>query len=627
MASTGTALYPGASTFPNTNVYPGQGGLPMMLVQYTTDDLSVLTPTWNDATKDLRAHSTSRGRADERSEDDAGTATITLGNKAGTYDPAQNASIRIRNRWWIREQFTGETQDIFKGYADSYTQSWPDPGTSDAVTVVHCTDEMKVLALDGLPVTDPPRDTYQDVVMFDNPSGYWPITYAENPTATVAAQAGSPLVAVAASANQTGDPILGQDEPMIGYIVFATGSAGSLKTGVLATGDAGDVSGLSGFALETWIKFSTVPAGTRSLIKGPNAAGANTYELKLNTAAKIDFTFNGVTTITGSRVLAVDTWYHVVTTLVSGRLSTFINGVEDAFATGITSFGSPIDASQVMTVYDAGANIQMSYDEIAIYRTGLSASRIAAHYTAGALRGFARNQLPRDRFNAILDSVGSHATRRFTIPGADSHNMQGVRMRGQAPADELRSARNADAIDARLFIGRDGAIVFLDYDHRSGSPYNTVQATFDDDGTDLPYAELVPDFSDAFLANTFNVTRVGGTVQIATDATSRGRYGNLPQSINDLPVVSDSVALSVATAMLAKYKDPMNRITSITLTTHLPAVTEAAFRRDLGDRIQVFHTKPGGSRESQTLFIQNIRVDGSNDTPGLMTIVWGVSPL
>ena len=41
---------------------------------------------------------------------DAGTATIVLDNRTRVFDPAHNTAIRPFNRWWIREQFTGETQ-------------------------------------------------------------------------------------------------------------------------------------------------------------------------------------------------------------------------------------------------------------------------------------------------------------------------------------------------------------------------------------------------------------------------------------------------------------------------------------------------------------------------------------
>jgi len=46
-------------------------------------------------------------------------------------------------------------------------------GWSDAVCVVSCSDETKILALISLPLTNPPRESYANVVLFDDPTGYW----------------------------------------------------------------------------------------------------------------------------------------------------------------------------------------------------------------------------------------------------------------------------------------------------------------------------------------------------------------------------------------------------------------------------------------------------------------------
>ena len=152
----------------------GQGNKPELWVLYTTDDASVANPNWIDATAKVRSFSTVRGRESELQDVDAGTATITVDNKDRTFDPDMNANIRPMNRWWIRTQFTGETQDLFKGYADSYQQDWDAP-VGSAQTRVALTDEVKVLALDALPTTAPPRSSYGDLVQSDNPAGYWPL--------------------------------------------------------------------------------------------------------------------------------------------------------------------------------------------------------------------------------------------------------------------------------------------------------------------------------------------------------------------------------------------------------------------------------------------------------------------
>lgn len=151
----------------------GQGNAPELWAIYTTDDATITSPVWIDATPKVRPFVTSRGRDTELQSVDAGSASITLDNRNRTFDPNVNALIRPLNRWWLREQFAGETHDMFKGYAESYHNQWPNGGWSDAECVVSCADEFKILSLDALPTTSPPRDSYPELVAYDNPEGYW----------------------------------------------------------------------------------------------------------------------------------------------------------------------------------------------------------------------------------------------------------------------------------------------------------------------------------------------------------------------------------------------------------------------------------------------------------------------
>jgi hypothetical protein len=268
----------------------------------------------------------------------------------------------------------------------------------------------------------------------------------------------------------------------------------------------------------------------------------------------------------------------------------------------------------------AGENIYI--DELAFYPHELSAARIAAHWDAGQNRAF-DSEYPGERVNNVLAAIGSSAPRAIST---GIHRVAAVYMNGQTALDEMRSARTGENVDSILFINRYGAVGFLPADYRASSPYNTAQATFDDDGTDFAYHDLNVDYSDAFLWNVWNVTGFLGLTQTATDATSVTTYGEISESITDLQV-SDADAASIAAALLAKYKDPMFRITSIAPKIATPDVAANAFARDLGDCIRVFRTPPGGgARIDQTLFLQSIRIDGSSDSP-LWRVSWGVSPL
>ncbi len=170
----GDAITPSNNLYPGAGTFAGQGFLPLLLVMYSTDDAATPVPTWTyvpDAR--VRSFSISRGRETQLQEVDAGTASLVLDNRNRAFDPLVNSAIRPMNRFWLREQFSGVTESLFYGYAESYDQSWPGWGGSDAEVQVSLVDEFKVLALEALPVTSPPRDNYSDVVQADEPAGYW----------------------------------------------------------------------------------------------------------------------------------------------------------------------------------------------------------------------------------------------------------------------------------------------------------------------------------------------------------------------------------------------------------------------------------------------------------------------
>lgn len=640
MAATGTALYPGAATFPGAAVYPGQGGQPLVWVLYSTADADDGFPAWVDASSSVRSASTARGRATELDTVDAGTARIVLNNRTRGFDPLAVAALAPMNRWWIREQFSGATRDIFKGYAESYTVSYP-AGGLDSVTTVACVDEFKVLALNHLDTTDPPRNTYSDVVMYDSPAGYWPMGGVGN--MITPPLIGEPLLEIGdAGAAASVIPglfgaIVGQAEPSI-TVTFKDFTVCWLATAALTDGQSGDAGGLGEFAIEAWFASRDSAAGVAEyLVSGPLSGGLDTWALKVTGGNLVSLVVTdsttAVTTVTSTTQIVTPwvsigtaVWFHIVGTVTGGHLRLYVNGAQEASAAFTGTFGA-VDAGGFFSVGNRGAGSGASkpryFDEIAFYKNGLTADRILAHYLAGATRGLPLGQLPGARIHATLDNIGSRAPRAIR-PG--SRTMTGAYMTGQPPLGELRNAEHADAVDAVLFIAADGTVTFLDDGYRSVSPWSSVQATFDDGGTGLPYDDVTLDYSDAFLVNEWDVTRVGATTTTARDATSRRRYGPRPQSLTDLQITDPADQTAIASAMLAKYKDPMVRITSLTVNTGRPAVTEAVFALDIGARIRVLRQlmPGGGAAIDQTVFVQSITTDIN---PTLWTIKLGVSPL
>jgi hypothetical protein len=554
-------------------------------------------------------------------------SAVTLLWQANDFIPltTQASAIRPMNQWWLKAIYGATEIDLFKGYAESVTLGWV-KGSEDATALIQLVDEMKVLNLAKLPTTDPPRPTYQDLAMFDEPTGYWPMLVQGG---QVEAVVGERLTAVNGGATgfeQEGG-IVGQVQPSFARL---TGTA-YIETPELTHGMSGNAGALGEFTIETWFnRRTTSPASTELLISGPDGIPSHTYTWKvsLNTSSQVVLevknTGGTVHTCTSSAVSAL-VWHHIVGTIESGSLRLYINGTE-VDSTAWTGTIEQADNGFKMIVGNAGTDISTKvrdFDEMAFYRFGLTAARVSAHYTAGSARGFIEGNSTGSRMNAVLTAANSIAP-SSVIGGV--RDMLGNYMVGQSPLDELRRAETAESVDAVLFIAKDGTITFLDADHRSSSPHNTVQATFDDDGTDFPYQDIGLDFSDSFIANEWNVTRTGGLLQTASDATSIAVFFERSQALTDISINDDAEALVIAQDMLAKYKDPLTRITRLEITSADGTVIENVFDREIGDRIRVFRTPPGGGpRLDQTTFIQHISIDGQPGVP--WRVVWGLSPL
>lgn len=433
--------------------------------------------------------------------------------------------------------------------------------------------------------------------------------------------------------------IVGSVETPYAAVQLGVTTTDLLTTGDLVFGDAGELGGQPQFAIEFWFQTASYPGSTQNLIIGPvtNSGVLRQYSINLTTTGAIAgfVTDDGAVQRggTGSAIVQPWTWNHIVLATAGTNLVLYVNGAavmtDSTWGThSVRPLGTTVGSLDVRIVGPA-TTIAQYYDELAIYRTTLSAARIAAHYTAGAAMGFPF-QKPGERINALLDSVASSAPRSLQL---GTRNVIERYMTGQSPLEEIRRAVEAEDVDAAYFTTADGTQKFLADGHRSASPYTTPQVTVGDaGGAEIPYVDVQFDYSPTFLINEWNVTRTPKgaatpVTQTASDATSISRYFKRSQSLSDVPVTLDSDAAAIATALLAKHKDAMWRPTSVSFDLLDANVAEAFFRRDLMDRITIKYTPPGGgARIIQDVFIQKIDVQGDNSGQS-MKGTWGVSPL
>lgn len=639
----------------------GQGKRPELWVLWSFSDAQTDPPAWVTVTSRVRSFETSRGRDSERQEIDAGTATVVLDNRDRAFDPTYTSgtyypNVRPRNRVWLREQFNGSTNDLFKGYVESYGQQWPAPGMSDALTVVEAADEFKLLNLKCLPGMDPvTAPDYPGVVAADAPSVYFrwqsrllmttrlvereqigSITFEwgpEDPYGSFRWVVDRTWVTEGQGWRDVSGYSLTGDTPILGNFTNAGATEPIYGALLMDTGDlikstdptAGDMFASNIGTVELWFRKEANPGSNTVFWASPEELGfANRlWTWTLNTTGAVSFAARnagGATQTVTSASLTNSIWYHLVAVRDGANLILYVNGVNVASTASTTVWAASSD-TVLMFIQYPGAAVRLA--EQAVYANkALTASRVLAHYTAGTARGFA-GESPSSRAGNILDTINSHAPR--LLRGA--RGMAPTYMSNQPVRQALSLAAACEAADGMLFVSNNGTLTLLDSGHRSVSPWSTVQVTFGDEGTGVPYTDLEVDYSDSFITNIWSVTGFLNEPQSASDATSISRYDEIEQSITGLPL-NNTDALTIAQGFLAKYKDPLLRGLSLRVTTDDINVTDEVLSLlDIGSKIRVIRTIPDAlGTFDQNMWVQKIEVAGSDDQ-GPWTIRLGVSPL
>lgn len=428
--------------------------------------------------------------------------------------------------------------------------------------------------------------------------------------------------------------IVGDTEPYMQLL-----SGGYLTTGDLNVGDSGDYTLIPYMAVECWVQFSTGTFAGQVLMRGPIVStGPNVYQWYLATNANGSVTFaaakntGGAVSVTSpAGTMSAGGWFHIVATIndFPSNVYLYVNGVQVAGPTAFAVYVASMLTSagnQDMRIGDAAGTATIYMSNVATYRGALSATRVQAHYQAGRQRGY-NTSATGTRIMDVLDTAANTTPRSI---GTSTRNIAPRYMVGQTPLDAITEAVAAEAVDAAVFVEADGTITFLGAAHRASSPYNTVQCVYGDAGGELDYVDLQLDYSETFLFNRWDVTREGtnqvaGQTQTASDAASIARYRQRPQSLAGIPVVADSDSATIAAAMLAKYKDPMVRVVSVSPDMSDPETCRVTFQRELMDRVQVkWSTRSLGARIDQVAFVQSISYQF---TPGVRWLCkLGVSP-
>lgn len=169
----------------------------------------------------------------------------------------------------------------------------------------------------------------------------------------------------------------------------------------------------------------------------------------------------------------------------------------------------------------------------------------------------------------------------------------------------LRECETAE--NAQFFMGKDGKAVFRNRNYRlSNAKATTVQATFSNDGSNLPYTEISTNFDTHEVINVYQWTRTGGSTQSVSDADSVTRYRPIVSTKTTINI-SDNDVLSLIDQKIAETALPIVRINSLKINPRdNTAIWEKTLGLEFGDRISVKIVNPDNSSYTDELWVESI---------------------
>lgn len=248
---------------------------------------------------------------------------------------------------------------------------------------------------------------------------------------------------------------------------------------------------------------------------------------------------------------------------------------------------------------------------VAIDALGLLAQTELAAWTTSA-------QTASERFVAVLDrpEVGYGASRKVDEADRETDLGADVVAVGTNALTYVKVVTYSEL--GYTYASRDGLLVF---EPRRSLAYS-VQASFADDGTAIPFSDVRPASMSRYLFNRVSVTRLGGVEQVAEDATSQATYGIRTLTLSDLLMNADADALLLAQSLLSFYKSPTTRIESIAV--NLGSLTSeqrsTVLSLELGDFVSLTWTPKGTEAVTRGMRVEGIDLGGTYSGVGVVTL-------
>jgi hypothetical protein len=576
--------------------------LPTILAEaaWTTDPLAA--PAWTTIPKCRLLKIVGNHRSAALGRFEAGVITATFTNKDRSLEPlfaagANYPNVKIRKRVRFRAVANGgagTTYPIAVGFIEKTVPTYP-KDWKDAICTLTASDAFRFFA--GAQLVNP----YQAAVLADAPVAYYRLAESSGSTAFDSSGNGNNgtyrnLVALGAAslvldAADKAVTITGDN----GYValppsVALSGTADWTVEGILSTS----------IGTNTQWLFQQGVSGAQIVVAIGGVAPTKAFAFVQGAAGNI---------ITPSALNDGLPHHYALTHSAAGAIAFYVDNVLIGTMAGATG---PIDSTiQPPTIGQGiaigGLNDLYVVDEVAIYSTVLSPTRVAAHYASAKAW---LSDTSDGRVTHVLDQLGWPAGDRDLDAGVAVLTDAGD-LASQKALDHLRLD---DATEGGcLTMSRDGKVMMRNRQSiQTGPARNTVsQATFGDQGgAEIGWTDLGLAFDDVELANRVTVTRRNGIIAVVFDQAQITASGMPQDHAQNSISNSDIDATAQAQWLLALLKNP-NRWRFEKVVVPLTNTNQdAVLGREIWDRVTVAFTPPvAGARIVQDVLIVGIDHD------------------
>ena len=236
-----------------------------------------------------------------------------------------------------------------------------------------------------------------------------------------------------------------------------------------------------------------------------------------------------------------------------------------------------------------------------VYTTiqAVDATRLAQNAQISTVTGATAGDLSGTRINQILNTIAWPSSMRDIDAGLTT--LQADPGTARTALAALQTATNSEY--GAIYVDAAGSWTFQDRLVTTASIAGTP-TVFNDNGTDISYANAVWRLDDTLVFNQANVTRTGGTVQNATNTASVEKYFAHTYNQQDLLMQTDAVALDYARAYVASRAETSIRCDAIELDLYTDNYANgilAALDLDFFDPVTITTNQPGASTLTKTL--------------------------